>query len=55
MTRRARSLAVLPAILSMSDNDLRFVIAAAALLVVLASIVYSKRQATSFGDEPATA
>ncbi len=46
------SLLVLPAIISMADNDVRFVIAAAALLVVLAGIVYSKRQATSFGDDP---
>ena len=33
------------------DNDIRFVIAAAALLVILASVVFSKRQATSFGDD----
>ena len=49
------SLLILPAILSMADNDARFLIAAAAVLVVLGSIVYSKRQATSFGDEEAVA
>ncbi len=49
------SLLILPAILSMSDNDARFAIAAAAVLVVLGSIVYSKRQATSFGDDEAAA
>jgi hypothetical protein len=39
----------------MSDNDARFLIAAAAVLVVLGSIVFSKRQATSFGDDEAAA
>ncbi|HLU42011.1 MAG TPA: sodium-translocating pyrophosphatase [Microthrixaceae bacterium] len=47
------SLLVLPAIISLGDNDVRFVIAGAALLVVLASVVFSKRQATSFGDDQA--
>ena len=49
------SLLILPAILSMADNDARFLIAAAAVLVVLGSIIYSKRQATSFGDDEAAA
>ena len=46
------SLLILPAILSMADDGARYAIAAAALLVVLGGIVYSKRQATSFGDDP---
>ena len=49
------SLLILPAILSMADNDARYAIAVAAVVVVLASIVYSKRQATSFGDDAAAA
>jgi K(+)-stimulated pyrophosphate-energized sodium pump len=38
------SLLVLPAILTLRDNNVRYVIAAAALAVVLGSIVYSKAQ-----------
>ena len=49
------SLLILPAIISMSDNDARFAIAAAALVIVLGGIIYSKRQATSFGDDEAAA
>jgi K(+)-stimulated pyrophosphate-energized sodium pump len=49
------SLLVLPAILSMGDNDLRFVVAGAALVVVIASVIFSKKQTTSFGDDAAEA
>ncbi|MFM7068164.1 MAG: sodium/proton-translocating pyrophosphatase, partial [Actinomycetes bacterium] len=51
------SLLVLPAIISLGDNTgARLGIAAAALVVVLASVVFSKQQATSFGeDAPAEA
>jgi len=49
------SLLVLPAILSLSDNDVaRYFIAAAALAVVIGSVIYSKSQSTSFGDDEAT-
>jgi len=48
------SLLVLPAILSLSDNDVaRYFIAAAALVVVIGSVIYSKSQSTSFGDDVA--
>ncbi len=48
------SLLVLPAILSLSDNDVaRYFIAAAALVVVIGSVIYSKSQSTSFGDDAA--
>jgi K(+)-stimulated pyrophosphate-energized sodium pump len=47
------SLLILPAVISLADNNVRYVIAGAALLVVLASVVYSKQQATSFGDDEA--
>ncbi len=51
------SLLVLPAIISLKDNTgARLGIAAVALIVVLASVVFSKQQATSFGeDAPAEA
>ena len=51
------SLLVLPAIISLKDNTgARLGIAAVALVVVLASVVFSKKQATSFGeDAPAQA
>ena len=48
------SLLILPAVISLADNNIRYVIAAAALLIVLASVVYSKQQATSFGDDEAS-
>ena len=49
------SLLILPAVISLADNDVRYVIAGVALLVVLGSVVYSKQQATSFGDDEAAA
>jgi K(+)-stimulated pyrophosphate-energized sodium pump len=50
------SLLVLPAIISLQDNDVaRYAIAAGALIVVLASVVYSKQQSTSFGEDEAVA
>jgi K(+)-stimulated pyrophosphate-energized sodium pump len=47
------SLLVLPSILTMSDNDLRYVVAAVALVIVIASVLFSKQQSTSFGDDDA--
>ncbi|MFM7759124.1 MAG: sodium/proton-translocating pyrophosphatase [Crocinitomicaceae bacterium] len=48
------SLLILPAIISLDDNQgLRYAIALVALAIVLASVVYSKRQETSFGDDAA--
>jgi K(+)-stimulated pyrophosphate-energized sodium pump len=44
------ALLILPAIISLQDNDIRFVIAGVALAIVLFSVVFSKRQATSFGE-----
>ena len=41
------SLLMLPAILTLRDNNVRYVIAAAALVVVLAAIAYSKAQGGS--------
>ena len=49
------SLLVLPAILTLRDNNVRYVIAAAALAVVLGSIAYSKAQGGTgieAADEP---
>jgi K(+)-stimulated pyrophosphate-energized sodium pump len=45
------ALLILPAVIDLADNGFRFVIAGAALLVVLGSVLFSKRQATSFGEE----
>jgi len=45
------SLLVLPAIIAMEDNNARYLIAAAALVVVLGAVVFSKQQSTSFGDD----
>ena len=51
------ALLILPAIISMeglaedgSSNAVRYVIAGVALLIVIGSVIFSKQQATSFGD-----
>jgi K(+)-stimulated pyrophosphate-energized sodium pump len=50
------SLLILPAVINLRDNDAaRYVIAAAALVVLIAAIAYSKRSASAIGEaEPAT-
>jgi K(+)-stimulated pyrophosphate-energized sodium pump len=45
------SLLLLPAIIELRDNDIRYVIAIAATIVLGASIVYSKRAGGGFGEE----
>jgi len=45
------SLLMLPAIIELQDNNWRYAIAGAALVVLLGSIFYSKRKSGSFGDE----
>jgi K(+)-stimulated pyrophosphate-energized sodium pump len=45
------SLLILPAIISMKDNDWRYAIAAGALLVVAVAIAYSKRAGGGFAEE----
>ena len=45
------SLLVLPAIIRLEDNNMRFVVAGVALVILLASVLYSKSQATSFGED----
>jgi K(+)-stimulated pyrophosphate-energized sodium pump len=49
------ALLVLPAILNLRDNNWRFAIAAAALIVVLGAVAYSKRRGTSMVDDAANA
>ncbi len=49
------ALLVLPAILNLRDNNARFLIAAAALIVVLGAVAYSKRKGTSMVDDAANA
>jgi K(+)-stimulated pyrophosphate-energized sodium pump len=45
------SLLVLPAIIELEDNDVRYLIAAVALVVLLAAILFSKRKTGGFGEE----
>jgi hypothetical protein len=45
------SLLMLPAILSLQHNNVRYVIAAAALVVVLGALVWSKRQGGGMGAD----
>ena len=45
------SLLVLPAIIALEDNNVRYLIAGVALVVILAGVWFSKSQATSFGDD----
>src|SRR5262245_23735244 len=45
------SLLILPAIISMRDNDLRYLIAGGALVVLAVAIAYSKRAGGGFGEE----
>ncbi len=47
------SLLILPAIISLRDNDVRYVIAFAALLVLIAAVAFSKRKGGSFAEESA--
>jgi K(+)-stimulated pyrophosphate-energized sodium pump len=49
------SLLVLPAIIELDDNNVRFLIAAAALVVVLGAVLFSKREGTSMVDDAANA
>jgi K(+)-stimulated pyrophosphate-energized sodium pump len=50
------SLLILPAVIKLSDNDgARFAIAAAALVVILAGVVFSKSQKSALADEPGVA
>jgi K(+)-stimulated pyrophosphate-energized sodium pump len=44
------SLLVLPAVLTLRHNDIRYVIAGVALLVVLGAIAFSKRKTEGFGE-----
>jgi K(+)-stimulated pyrophosphate-energized sodium pump len=49
------SLLVLPAIISVGDSNVRYLIAGAALVVVLGAIAFSKRQGSNMVDEEANA
>jgi K(+)-stimulated pyrophosphate-energized sodium pump len=46
------SLLILPAIISLRHNDVRFVIAGVAALVLIGAVMFSKRKGASIGDEP---
>jgi K(+)-stimulated pyrophosphate-energized sodium pump len=45
------SLLVLPAIISLKDNDWRYVIAGACLVVLIGAVLFSKRKGGSFAEE----
>jgi K(+)-stimulated pyrophosphate-energized sodium pump len=45
------SLLILPAVIKLRHNDVRFVIAGAALVVLLAAVAFSKRSTGTFGEE----
>jgi hypothetical protein len=45
------SLLILPAVISLEDNNIRYLIAGVSLVVLLASIAFSKRKGGGFGEE----
>ena len=45
------SLLILPAVISLRNNDVRFVIAGVALVVLIGAIAFSKRKGGGFGEE----
>jgi K(+)-stimulated pyrophosphate-energized sodium pump len=45
------SLLVLPAIISLKDDDIRFVIAGGCLVILIAAVLFSKRKTGAFGEE----
>jgi K(+)-stimulated pyrophosphate-energized sodium pump len=45
------SLLILPAIISLRTDNVRYVIAAAALIILIGAVAFSKRKGGSFGDE----
>ncbi|MFN8050474.1 MAG: sodium-translocating pyrophosphatase [Acidimicrobiales bacterium] len=49
------SLLVLPAVLSLADNNVRYVIAVGAVVVLIGAVLFSKRSGSSTADTPAAA
>ena len=45
------SLLVLPAVISMSDNNARYIVAGIAIVIILSAITYSKTRPSGFGDD----
>jgi K(+)-stimulated pyrophosphate-energized sodium pump len=45
------SLLILPAVISLRDNDFRFVIAGVSLIVLIGAVLFSKRKSGGFGEE----
>ncbi|MET0420712.1 MAG: sodium-translocating pyrophosphatase [Acidimicrobiia bacterium] len=45
------SLLVLPAIISLRNNDMRFVVAGVCLVVLIGAVLFSKRKSGGFGEE----
>jgi hypothetical protein len=42
---------MLPAIISLRNDDIRFVIAGVALVVLIGAVLFSKRRTGAFGEE----
>ncbi len=49
------SLLILPAIISLRNDDVRYVIAGVAALILIGAVLFSKRKGASIGDEPVMA
>jgi K(+)-stimulated pyrophosphate-energized sodium pump len=45
------SLLILPAVISLRDNDVRFLIAGVSLIVLIGAVLFSKRKGGGFGEE----
>jgi hypothetical protein len=45
------SLLILPAVISLRDNDARFLIAGVSLIVLIGAVLFSKRKGGGFGEE----
>jgi hypothetical protein len=45
------SLLVLPSIISLRNDDIRYVIAGGCLIVLIAAVLFSKRKTGAFGEE----
>ncbi len=46
------SLLILPAIISLRNDDVRYVIAGVAAIILIGAVLFSKRKGASIGDEP---
>ena len=45
------SLLILPAVITLADDNVRFIVAAVAVVIVVASIVHTKRQSSALNAD----